>query len=183
MINYFKAAERLLAQRGNLEQALENLGRRRELASTQAKAERDNIKPRPYASSGGINAHTSARLELAEINREIVATRSTIAEIDRVLAQLDDADAELLRAWYIEHKSKGELATLQHPQTHGERGRLPLQAGPNSDPQEKPPPPEKTMHPGPETDRGPPQNSADPGTGNFITVGTAKALCRVEPLR
>lgn len=26
MINYFKAAERLLAQRGNLEQALENLG-------------------------------------------------------------------------------------------------------------------------------------------------------------
>lgn len=41
MINYFKAAERLLAQRGNLEQALENLGRRRELASTQAKAERD----------------------------------------------------------------------------------------------------------------------------------------------
>ena len=31
------------------------------------------------------------------------------------------------------------------------------------------------MHPGPETDRGPPQNSADPGTGNFITVGTAKA--------
>lgn len=78
---------------------------------------------------------------------------------------------------------KGELATLQHPQTHGERGRLPLQAGPNSDPQEKPPPPEKTMHPGPETDRGPPQNSADPGTGNFITVGTAKALCRVEPLR
>ena len=79
--------------------------------------------------------------------------------------------------------NKGELATLQHPQTHGERGRLPLQAGPNSDPQEKPPPPEKTMHPGPETDRGPPQNSADPGTGNFITVGTAKALCRVEPLR
>ena len=73
MINYFKAAERLLAQRGNLEQALENLGRRRELASTQAKAERDNIKPRPYASSGGINAHTSARLELAEINREIVS--------------------------------------------------------------------------------------------------------------
>lgn len=113
MINYFKAAERLLAQRGNLEQALENLGRRRELASAQAKAERDNIKPRPYASSGGINginAHTSARLELAEINREIVATRSTIAEIDRVLAQLDDADAELLRAWYIEHKSKEQIA-------------------------------------------------------------------------
>ena len=76
MINYFKAAERLLAQRGNLEQALENLGRRRELASTQAKAERDNIKPRPYASSGGINAHTSARLDLAEINREIVAASS-----------------------------------------------------------------------------------------------------------
>lgn len=113
MINYFKAAERLLAQRGNLEQALENLGRRRELASTQAKAERDNIKPRPYASSGGINAHTSARLELAEINREIVATRSTIAEIDRVLAQLDDADAELLRAWYIEHKSIANLLSVK----------------------------------------------------------------------
>ena len=35
MINYFKAAERLLAQRGNLEQALENLGQRpREIISS-----------------------------------------------------------------------------------------------------------------------------------------------------
>ena len=41
---------------------------------------------------------TADPLELAEINREIVATRSTIAEIDRVLAQLDDADAEIGRA-------------------------------------------------------------------------------------
>lgn len=55
-------------------------------------------------------AHLRPALELAEINREIVATRSTIAEIDRVLAQLDDADAELLRAWYIEHKSKEQIA-------------------------------------------------------------------------
>lgn len=61
MINYFKAAERLLAQRGNLEQALENLGRRRELASTQAKAERDNIKPRPYA-----DGHTASDVLTAE---------------------------------------------------------------------------------------------------------------------
>ena len=51
MINYFKAAERLLAQRGNLEQALENLGRRRELASTQAKAREiiSSLGPMPRA--------------------------------------------------------------------------------------------------------------------------------------
>ena len=70
-------------------------------------------RPREIISSLGPMpraAVSTRRLELAEINREIVATRSTIAEIDRVLAQLDDADAELLRAWYIEHKSKEQIA-------------------------------------------------------------------------
>ncbi len=76
MINYFKAAERLLAQRGNLSKHSRTSGGG--LPPPRQSAER-HIKPRPHASSGGINAHTSARLELAEINREIVATRSTIS--------------------------------------------------------------------------------------------------------
>lgn len=60
MINYFKAAERLLAQRGNLEQALENLGRRRELASTQARGERDISvsSPTPRSASRATSSHS-----------------------------------------------------------------------------------------------------------------------------
>lgn len=113
MINYFKAAERTLSERGNLERALDNLSRRREAASTRGAA-RGGIGASDYASGGRANNNLADLLEVAELDREIETTRNTIQEIDRVLAQLDPANADLLRAWYIERRSKEEIAAALH---------------------------------------------------------------------
>lgn len=112
MINYFKAAERTLSERGNLERALANLEHRRERIIRQAAPSgvQSTDYSRPYVSGGGANDALTDCLELAEVAREIDATRDTIREIDRVLAQLEDADAAILRAWYIDGKSKEEIA-------------------------------------------------------------------------
>lgn len=112
MINYFKAAERTLANRGNLERALKNLEHRKEQVIRRAAPSgiRATDYSRPYVSGGGANDALTDCLELAEINREIAHTRETVAQIDRVLAQLDTADAALLRAWYIDNRTKEEIA-------------------------------------------------------------------------
>lgn len=112
MINYFKAAERTLSERGNLDRALANLERRKE--SVIRRGGPHDIQTtdysRPYVSGGGANDALTDCLELAEINREIATTRETVEHIDAVLGQLDKADADLLRAWYIEHLTKEEVA-------------------------------------------------------------------------
>lgn len=112
MINYFKAAERTLSERGNFEQAIANLERRRERVIHRAGPGgiQTTDYSRPYVSGGGANDALADCLELAEINREIATTRETIVEIDHVLEQLDAADAALLRAWYIERRTKEEIA-------------------------------------------------------------------------
>lgn len=112
MINYFKAAERTLAERGNLERALENLGRRKKKIIDRAAPGgiQTTDYARPYVSGGGANDALTDCLELAEITREITTTRETIEEIDRVLAQLEPIDEALLRAWYVEHLTKDEVA-------------------------------------------------------------------------
>lgn len=111
-INYFKAAERVLSNRGTLERALANLERRRERVIQQAapRGISSTDYSRPYVSGGGANDALADCIELAEINREIALTRETMEEIDKVLAELDKADADLLRAWYIEGKTKEEIA-------------------------------------------------------------------------
>ncbi len=112
MINYFKSAERTLSERANLEKALANLERRKDRLLRKG-APSDNVLSdyaRPYISGGGANAVLSDMLDLAEIAKEIELTKETIEEIDDVLAQLEQTDADLLRAWYIEHKSKEEIA-------------------------------------------------------------------------
>jgi hypothetical protein len=112
MINYFKAAERTLSERGNLERALENLTRRKarivQRAGPQGVQVTDYSKP--YVSGGGANDALTDCLELAEVMREIETTRETIEEIDGVLSQLEQSDAVLLRAWYIDRRTKEEIA-------------------------------------------------------------------------
>lgn len=112
MINYFKAAERTLSERGNLDRALVNLERRREAVIRRAGPHEIRVTDysRPYVSGGGANDALTDCLELAEINREIALTRETIGHVDTVLGQLDPADADLLRAWYIDHLTKEEVA-------------------------------------------------------------------------
>lgn len=111
-INYFKAAERALTERGNLERAVENLERRKEGVIRRAGPGGIRVTDysRPYVSGGGANDTLAECLELSEIMREIEQTKETIAHIDHVLGQLEPSDAALLRAWYVDGKPKEEIA-------------------------------------------------------------------------
>lgn len=112
MINYFDAAENTLRSRGMLETALRNLEKRKERilrhAATSEYPSADMSKP--YTSTRAVNDTLAECVELAETMREIRATEEKIEEIDCVLGQLDKEDAEILRLWYIERKSKEEIA-------------------------------------------------------------------------
>lgn len=114
MINYFKSAERVLSERGNLERALANLERRLERTIKESgPGELPAIDySRPYVSASATADALSACLEVAELMREINATKETIQEIDRVLDQLSSDDASLLRAWYVERRTKEDIAEL-----------------------------------------------------------------------
>lgn len=112
MINYFDAAEKTLRSRGVLETALENLERRREriIAQSGPAGYPSPDFSKPYASVGAVNDALSACLELAEVTREIKRTEEAIGEIDRVIGQLEPEEREIIRLWYIERKSKEEIA-------------------------------------------------------------------------
>lgn len=112
MINYFEAAENTLCARGLLETALSNLERRKErIIQYGAPSEYPSADmSKPYTSAKTVNNALSECLELAEIMREIKDTRDKIEEIDDVFEQMDADDATVLRLWYVERKSKDEIA-------------------------------------------------------------------------
>lgn len=112
MINYFAEAEKTLRARGYLDAALANLERRKERIISRGEPS-DYPAPdfsKPYASTSSINDALADCLELAEVVREITATKEERDEIDRVLGQLDRDDREIVTLWYIERKSKEEIA-------------------------------------------------------------------------
>ena len=112
MINYFDAAENTLRGRGFLDSALQNLERRKERivqhGSPAGYPSPDFSKP--YASTSAVNDTLAECLELAEVVREIKVTEEKIQEIDAVISQLDEAERDIIRLWYIEGKSKEEIA-------------------------------------------------------------------------
>lgn len=112
MINYFQAAEKTLSNRAELQYALENLERRRSRIIRQSGPSGlptfDFSKP--YVSASQANSALADCLELVELAREIEATKGMIEEIDGTLEQLSADDADLLRAWYVEKKTKEEIA-------------------------------------------------------------------------
>lgn len=112
MINYFKAAERVLSERGRLELALDNLKKRRErvLGRSSPRDISATDYSALYTSGGRANDALNSCLELAELSREIGDTEGMIAEIDSVLGQMERAEAKLLRLWYIDRQSKEEIA-------------------------------------------------------------------------
>ena len=111
MINYFEAAEKTLRARGLLETALGNLERKKErILRYGAPSEYPSADmSKPYTGAKSVNDALADCLELAEVMREIQVTRDKVEEIDDVLAQMDEADARILRLWYIERKSKEEI--------------------------------------------------------------------------
>lgn len=111
MINYFDAAENTLRSRSMLEKALKNLMRRQErIMRHNAPSGYPLDTSKPYTSTKSVNDALTDCIEIAEVAREINCTKDKIDEIDSVLQQLDPQDAELLRLWYIERKSKEEIA-------------------------------------------------------------------------
>ena len=112
MINYFEAAEKTLRARGLLETALGNLKRKKErILRYGAPSEYPSADmSKPYTGAKSVNDALADCLELAEGMREIQVTRDKVEEIDDVLAQMDEDDARILRLWYIERKSKDEIA-------------------------------------------------------------------------
>lgn len=112
MINYFTEAEKTLRARGVLEQALVNLERRerRIIEHNQPTGYPSPDFSKPYAGTGTANDALSECLELAEVVREIAQTKATISEIDKILGQLEREEREILRLWYIERKSKEDIA-------------------------------------------------------------------------
>lgn len=112
MINYFDAAENTLRSRSMLEKALKNLMRRQErIMRHNAPSGCTSLDTsKPYTSTKSVNDALTDCIEIAEVAREINRTKDKIDEIDSVLQQLDPQDAELLRLWYIERKSKEEIA-------------------------------------------------------------------------
>lgn len=115
MINYLKAAERLLSERGQLDKAADNLERRRRKAISRGAPEdlaAAMASPLLHASTSDTAEDLAARLELIEIEREIAVNRDTREAIDDALDQLDAQDAALLRAWYIQRRPKEEIAGM-----------------------------------------------------------------------
>ena len=112
MINYFDAAENTLRARGVLDTALNNLEKRKErILRYAAPSEYPSANmSKPYTSTRAVNDTLAECVELAETMREIRATEEKIEEIDRVLGQLEKEDEEILRLWYIEHRSKEDIA-------------------------------------------------------------------------
>lgn len=112
MINYFKSAEATLRARGTLDAALSNLERRKErIIRNAAPSEFPSLDmSKPYSSTSAVNDALSDCLELAEVVREISDTREKIEEIDDILGQLDAEDALVLKMWYIERRSKDDIA-------------------------------------------------------------------------
>lgn len=114
MINYFDAAENTLRGRGFLDSALQNLERRKERivqhGSPAGYPSPDFSKPYASTSAVAVNDTLAECLELAEVVREIKETQEKIQEIDAVISQLDEAGRDIIRLWYIERKSKDEIA-------------------------------------------------------------------------
>lgn len=112
MINYFGEAEKTLRARGYLDGAIKNLERRREriIARSSPAGLPSPDFSKPYASTGAVNDVLADCLELAEVSREIGETKAEIAEVDEILGQLGKREQEIIRLWYIERKSKEEIA-------------------------------------------------------------------------
>ncbi len=110
-MNYFKAAEQVLASVPTLKTALENLERReKHLLESGAPQELGAIDySKPFTNSHYVSDTLNELLELAECRRNIAETKKAITEIETIIGQLDDEHKKLVILWYIEKRSKEEI--------------------------------------------------------------------------
>lgn len=110
-MNYFKAAEQVLASVPTLKIALENLERReKHLLESGAPQELGDIDySKPFTNSHYVSDTLNELLELAECRRNIAETKKAITEIETIIEQLGDEYKKLVILWYIEKRSKEEI--------------------------------------------------------------------------
>lgn len=110
-MNYFKAAEQVLASVPTLKIALENLERReKHLLESGAPQELGAIDySKPFTNSHYVSDTLNELLELAECRRNIAETKKAITEIETIIEQLGDEYKKLVILWYIEKRSKEEI--------------------------------------------------------------------------
>ncbi len=110
-MNYFKAAEQVLASVPTLKTALENLERReKNLLESGAPQELGAIDySKPFTNSHYVSDTLNELLELAECRRNIAETKKAITEIETIIGQLGDEHKKLVILWYIEKHSKEEI--------------------------------------------------------------------------
>ncbi len=110
-MNYFKAAEQLLAALPELERAVENLKHREDriVNSGAPKMPAAIDYAKPFADVTSINDTLSERLALTEVQRNRHKTESQIAEIKRILAQMEAEHQALIRMWYVERMPKESI--------------------------------------------------------------------------
>lgn len=111
-MNYFKAAEQVLSSVPTLEQALENLQHRRNrLIESGVPPEPCAINyGKPFTDSHYVSDTLNELLELSECSRNVAETQHKLAEIKGIINQLKDEYKKLLVLWYIEKKSKEQIA-------------------------------------------------------------------------
>lgn len=111
MINYFEAAENSPRSRLARDGFRQSRAEKERILRYGAPSEYPSADmSKPYTGAKSVNDALVDCLELAEVMREIQITRDKVEEIDGVLAQMDESDARILRLWYIERKSKDEIA-------------------------------------------------------------------------
>ncbi|OGO90330.1 MAG: hypothetical protein A2Y17_12235 [Clostridiales bacterium GWF2_38_85] len=113
-MNYFKEAERVLSSKTTLKKAVENLKRRQErLINSGAPREPGAIDySKPYTDAHSVNDTLNQLLELSEVSKELAETENFITEIERVIEQLPKEFKNIVVWWYIERKTKEEIAEL-----------------------------------------------------------------------
>lgn len=115
-MNYFKAAEQVLSSVPTLERALENLQRRRQkLIDSGAPKEPGSIDySKPFTDSHYVSDTLGELLELSECSRNIAETQSKLAEINRIIEQLQDEHKKLVVLWYIKKQTKEQIAEAMY---------------------------------------------------------------------
>lgn len=107
-MNYFKAAEQVLASVPTLKRALENLQKREQRLIEQGKPREPGAidYSKPFTDSHFVSDTLNELLELSECSRNIAETQRTLSEVEGILDQLDAEHKKVVVLWYIEKRSK-----------------------------------------------------------------------------
>ncbi len=115
-MNYFKAAEQVLASVPVLERANENLKRREaRLIASGAPREPGAIDySKPFTDSHYVSETLNELLELSECEKNIAYNKAALDYIYGIVEQLQDEHKKLVRLWYFEKKSKEAVMEVMY---------------------------------------------------------------------